>query len=214
MNTPLPVQASSRKRKFLIIGGIVLGAAVLAAGSTAWLVKRNVFASAFTPVMLTGAEQAQLNEKVQVLQKAAETPVAVVDPEVQRRTLEITEKEINAFFQQQNLGEQIDVKLRAGSATATFLLPVGENAEVGKGTTLRVSLSLGARMDEKKQFNLSVTDVSVAGLPLPNAWLGGFKGLNLLADSPMKDDAAVKAFAAGIRDFKIESGLLRVVLNE
>jgi arginine N-succinyltransferase len=79
---------------------------------------------------------------------------------------------------------------------------------------LRIAVSLGAKMDANKKFALSISDVSVGGVPLPNAWLGNLKGLNMFADSSVGEDPAFQAFAAGIRDFSIRSGQLSVVLNE
>jgi hypothetical protein len=177
-------------------------------------VKRNVYASPFSPVMLTSNEQTVLDDKLAALKQSGAALPAPVDPEIEKRTLTLTDREINAFFEQQGLGEQIKVSLHNGGGTATFLLPLGAEGEVGKGMTLRIGISLGAKMDDNKKFALSISDVSVGGVPLPNAWLGDMKGLNMLADSPISDDPAYKAFVAGIRDFSIQSGQLRVVLNE
>jgi hypothetical protein len=93
-------------------------------------------------------------------------------------------------------------------------LPLGAEGEVGNGVTLRIGISLGAKMDDNKKFALSISDVSIGGVPMPNAWLGNMKGLNLMADHPISEDPAFKAFVAGIRDFQIKAGQLRVVLNE
>jgi len=204
---------SSWKKKALIITSIVFGTATLAVAGTAWWVKHNVYASAFTPVALTASEQSALDQKLAVLKQsgAAETPV---DPEVAKRTLTITDREINAFLEQQGLGEQIKVNLHNGGGTATFLLPMSSDGVPGSGPTLRISVSLGAKMDEHKKFALSISDVSVGGVPLPNAWLGNLKGLNMLSDSSVSNDPAFSAFAAGIRDFSIRAGQLSVVLNE
>lgn len=220
---PAPAAAvkprSSWKKKALIVTSIILGSATLAAAGTAWWVKRNIYASPFSPVVLAATEQAALNGKLEALKQSGElnpavAPTAPVDPEVEKRTLTLSDREINAFLKEQGLGEQIKVSLHNGGGTATFLLPLNPEQEVGKGATVRISVSLGAKMGADKKFALSLTDVSVGGLPLPNAWLGDIKGLNLLADSPVSDDPVFKAFAAGIRDFNIQSGVMRVVLNE
>lgn len=206
-----PVTARSTwKRKALVITAIVLGTATVAAASTAWWVKHNIYASALNPVALTQAEQTDLNGKLKVL---SSTPAAV-DPEVAKRTMQISEKEINAFLSEQGLGGQVKVNLTDGGASATVLIPVDKDAPLIGGTTLRLRLAFGARMDARKQFALSLNEVSVGGVPLPNAWLGNLKGLNLLEDSPLQSDPAVKGFLAGIRDFKIESGAMKIVLNE
>lgn len=202
---------SSWRKKTLIACGIILGTATIAVAGSAWFVKRNVFASALAPVVLTSNEQTTLNDKLAVLKQSAEAPA---DPSLQSRTLNLSDREINAFLEQNGVGEQIKVALNDGGATATMLLPMGDAAEVGKGVTLRLSVSIGAKMDAHKKFTLSIKDVSVAGLALPNAWLGSIKGLNLLESGNVTDDPAVKAFVAGIRDFTIKAGQLTVILNE
>ncbi|MBL9146740.1 MAG: hypothetical protein JNM99_23865 [Verrucomicrobiaceae bacterium] len=205
---------SSWKKKALIVTGIVFGTATLTIAGTAWWVKRNIYASPFTPVALSATEQSALDQKLAVLKQSGAAEAAPVDPEVAKRTLTITDREINAFLEQQGLGEQVKVSLHHGGGTATFLLPMSSDGVPNSGPTLRISVSLGAKMDENKKFALSISDVSVGGVPLPNAWLGNMKGLNMLADAPISDDPALKAFAAGIRDFSIRSGQLSVVLNE
>lgn len=205
---------SSWKKKALIVTGIVFGTATLTIAGTAWWVKRNIYASPFTPVALSATEQSALDQKLEVLKQSGTVEAAPVDPEVAKRTLTITDREINAFLEQQGLGEQVKVSLHNGGGTATFLLPMSSDGVPGSGPTLRISVSLGAKMDQDKKFALSISDVSVGGVPLPNAWLGNMKGLNMLADAPISDDPALKAFAAGIRDFSIRSGQLSVVLNE
>lgn len=205
---------SSWKKKALIVTGIVFGTATLTIAGTAWWVKRNIYASPFTPVALSATEQSALDQKLEVLKQSGTAEAAPVDPEVAKRTLTITDREINAFLEQQGLGEQVKVSLHNGGGTATFLLPMSSDGVPGSGPTLRISVSLGAKMDQDKKFALSISDVSVGGVPLPNAWLGNMKGLNMLADAPISDDPALKAFVAGIRDFSIRSGQLSVVLNE
>jgi len=205
---------SSWKKKALIITGIVFGTATLTIAGTAWWVKRNIYASPFSPVALSATEQSALDQKLEALKQSGAAEAAPVDPEIAKRTLTITDREINAFLEQQGLGEQVKVSLHNGGGTATFLLPMSSDGVPGSGPTLRISVSLGAKMDQNKKFALSISDVSVGGVPLPNAWLGNMKGLNMLADAPISDDPALKAFAAGIRDFSIRSGQLSVVLNE
>ncbi len=214
---PVPSSAqvpsrSSWKKKLLVTSGIVLGTAGIAAASTAWWVKHNIYASQFQPVALNQAEQAGLDSKLKVLgQTSAATPV---DPEVAKRTMNISEKEINAFLAQQGLGEQVKVELTEGAAAAVMVIPVDKDAPFVGGTTLRLRVAFGAKMDKDKHLALSLSDVHVGGVPLPNAWLGNLKGLNLLSDSPMQSDPAVKGFLEGIRDFKIQRGSMQIVLNE
>lgn len=218
--SPVPSSASiaprsSWKKKALIVTAIVLGTATLTVAGTAWWVKRNIYASPFTPVALSASEQNALDQKLNALkQSGAADAQAPVDPEVAKRTLTISDREINAFFEQQGLGEQVKVSLHNGGGTATFLLPMSSDGVPNSGPVLRISVSLAAKMDDQHKFALSISDVSVGGVPLPNAWLGNLKGLNMFADASIGEDPAFKAFAAGIRDFSIRAGQLSVVLSE
>lgn len=207
------VPRSSWKKKAIIMSAVILGSAGIAAAGTAWWVKHNIYASALKPVALTQTEQADLNSKLHVLGQQAPT-AAPVDPEIAKRTLTISEREINAFLSEQGLGEQVKVEFTQGGAAATVLVPVEKDAPLIGGTTLRLRFAFGAKMDSSKHFAFSLNDISVGGVPMPNAWLGNLKGLNLLAESPLQSDPAVKGFLAGIRDFKIDSGVMRIVLNE
>ena len=220
ISPPPPVAASpaalqpgsSWKKKALVISGIVLCSAGIAAAGTAWWVKHNIYASALNPVALSQSEQSTLDSKLKTLgQNGAATQV---NPEIAKRTMVISDKEINAFLAQQGLGEQVKVELADGGAAATILVPMDKDVPFVGGTTLRIKMGFAARMDEAKHFAFSISDVTVGGVPLPNAWLGNIKGLNLLSDSPLQSDPAVKGFLAGIRDFKIEHGSMQVVLNE
>ncbi|HAL70924.1 MAG TPA: arginine N-succinyltransferase, partial [Verrucomicrobiales bacterium] len=64
-----------------------------------------------------------------------------------------------------------------------------------------------------KKVALEVSDVRVGGLPMPNAWLGNIKGVNLAAEN-LEKDPALQRFLAGIQSLKITSEGLRIVLAE
>jgi len=57
---PLSPRAALGKEA-LMVTSIILGSATLAAAGTAWWVKRNIYASPFSPVMLTSSEQTALD---------------------------------------------------------------------------------------------------------------------------------------------------------
>lgn len=88
-----------------------------------------------------------------------------------------------------------------------------EDAVVLGGKTLRLKISLGARMGSDHRPILQLNDLSIGGIPLPNAWLGGIKGVNLLA-SEMNADPAAQNFASGVRGLKIDNGEISLELND
>jgi hypothetical protein len=51
------------------------------------------------------------------------------------------------------------------------------------------------------------------GVPMPNAWLGGIKNIDLVKEFG-EDKGFWKAFADGVEDIKIKEGHLRIKLKE
>jgi hypothetical protein len=207
--------SSVKKAVFITLGVLVLGGGI-AAATTAWWVKHNIYASPIQPVSLTQKEQQTLDAKVHVLEStAAPATQPAASPGEEERTLVITAREINAYLAGQNLGDSVKIDLGRDSISATVLVPVPEDAGVPllSGTTLRLSLALGAHMDENKKVALQVRDIRVGGVPLPNAWLGGIKGVNLTEET-LQNDPAIQRFLAGIQSLSITPDGLRVVLAE
>lgn len=216
---PVGSPRSGWKKPVLIICGAVIACCALTAVGTAWWVKRNLYASALKPVSLSASEQAVFEQKVAELEFASEiasgTPnaEAPIDQEVANRTLTVTAKEMNAFLAKQGLGEQVKIDLSRHRLTAHFLLPIDESAPLLGGVTLRLRLALSALLNKAGKLELKIADVSVGGVPIPNAWLGDIKGLDLIT-SELGHDPALQRLVAGIKEFEIQEGSLRVLLNE
>ncbi len=200
-------------RTVLIVLGILLLCCGLTAAATAWWVKRNVYASPMKPVSLSVAEEAQFQEKISVLENGSTELSTATSPETDKRTLVVTQKEVNAYLAKQGLGETVKVDLKKDAVSLNTLIPVDEGFPLLGGTTLRIQVSLAAAMDGNQKPTLQVQDVSLGGVPLPNAWLGDIKGINLVT-SDINANPTLKRFFDGIRDMRLENGSLRVVLNE
>ena len=80
------------------------------------------------------------------------------------------------------------------------------------GKTLRGHLRLGVTL-QGQRLDLRVRDITVAGVSLPNAWLGGIKDVNL-AEEYLAEDEVLKAFLAGIEALTIDRGRITMVLAE
>ncbi len=209
-------QGPSWKTIILITLGVFVLGIGIATATTAWWVKKNIYASPIQPVSLTASEQQALEAKLQVLEtSAAPQAQPAVSPGEQERTLVITAKEINAYLAQQNLGDTVTVDLGNGSLAATMIVPIPADSGLPllSGTTLRLRLALAAAMDENKKLAVKVTDVRLGGVPMPNAWLGDVKGVNLVGEN-LEKDPALQRFFAGIQEMEIRPDGLRVVLNE
>ncbi|MFZ4767276.1 MAG: hypothetical protein ACOYMN_20175, partial [Roseimicrobium sp.] len=153
-------------------------------------------------------KMAVLGGKVQEL----ETP----EPTAPEKTIILNEREINAWLQSQGVGETVKFHIRNGGIAATILAPVEQDVPVIGGHTVRFKVAFNTKLDENRRFALSLADVNVGGISLPNDWLGGIKGLNLLASNEEAgtESPLLKGFAAGIKDFKVLDGELRMILND
>lgn len=213
---PLQTPGSWKKRA-LVVCGLILVCCGITAAATAWWVKHNIYASPLMPVHLSQSEQSVLDQKLNSLGASADAAASVKTAkqraDEERRTLVLSEKEINAFLERQGLGQQMKVDLESKAATVTALIPMNKEVPLVGGTTLRLKISVGAEKSGERTFAFKVNDVSVGGIPLPNAWLGDIKGVNLLAGS-VESDPALRRFLAGIGDFAIDSGSIRVLLND
>lgn len=215
MNDTPPPAVSSWKKPALIFTGIVLSCCLLTAVATVWWVKHNIYASPLHPVQLSQTEKTDLDAKLAKLELSEEVvpPEAPAKTDGDPRTISISSKEINAFLANQGIGEQVKLEVTRNRIAANFLLPIDKDAPLFAGTTLRIRLALNALMNENGKLVVKVDDVSLGGIPLPNAWLGDIKGLDLIT-SNIGEDPALERFAAGIKEFRLENGHVHIVLNE
>ncbi|AHE98533.1 arginine N-succinyltransferase [Thioalkalivibrio paradoxus ARh 1] len=126
------------------------------------------------------------------------------DPE--RRRIEFSERELNGLIARDPaLAGRAAVRLSPGQVSASFRVDLPEEIPLFGGRRLRVQTGLQLlTRDERVQARL--VGVSVAGVPLPDAWLGGLKGQDLLATS------GLAALGAGIEALQVDDGRLDLLL--
>jgi hypothetical protein len=178
------------------------------------------------PVILTPQEQRALDLKLEALRDAAvggpgpermpELPRdpdegGVLVPEIyaedpDRRRIRFTERELNAAIARDPaLAGRAALRLSPGQVSASFLLDVPEDLPLLGGRSLRVRTGLQLlTQDERVQARL--LGISVGGVPLPGAWLGGWKGADLLATS------GLGGLGAGIEALEVREGELELLL--
>jgi len=178
------------------------------------------------PVTLTPQEQRALDLKLTALRDAAvaeprpeavpESPAdpdegRVVAPEIyaedpDRRRIRFTERELNAAIARDPaLAGRAAVRLSPGQVSASFLVDVPEDLPLLGGRSLRVRTGLQL-LTRDERLEARLLGISVGGVPLPAAWLGGWKGSDLLATS------GLGAFGAGIEALEVREGELELLL--
>jgi hypothetical protein len=177
-------------------------------------------------VTLTPAEQSVLDGKLVRLREAAvgASPVAeegagegvagqeldavpeIYEEDPERRHLRFTERELNAAIARDPaLAGRAAVRLSPGQVSSSFLVDVPEDLPVVGGRRLRVQAGLQL-VTERDRVRARLLGISVAGIPLPNAWLGGLKGTDLLEGS------GLGGLGAGIETVEVGEGWLALRL--
>ena len=214
--------ASSPKRRFgcLHVMLFVLIAVVLTALVSFFVFKAVLFPSAFRPVELNAREEQALQVKLDRLDFTApsNTAASALEPEPYseegaERMIRFTEKELNALLARNtDLADKLAVDLSDNLISAKLLIPLDEDFPILGGKTLRVKAGLTFRYADGRPVVL-LRGVSVMGIPLPNAWLGGLKDIDLVKESG-GDAGFWKAFADGVEDVRVEEGRVRIKLKE
>ncbi|RBP42648.1 hypothetical protein DES53_106357 [Roseimicrobium gellanilyticum] len=240
MNTPTPPvypnpgRSSGRQKVLLVLCVLVGIIGITASAATIWYYY-NFKAAPFKPVNLTVAEKDTLNSKLAALESgklselepskptpspAATTTPAPSDP---AKTIVLSEREINGWLADQpDWADKVKFHMNNDMLGATFLLPIDPSTKYIGGKTIRIKVAFNTKLDENHKLHFSLANLSVGGIPvrhdisLPNAWLGDAKGVNLFADNGPGsfNSEFLQRFAAGIKDFKVGNGELRMVLND
>jgi hypothetical protein len=216
-----PSLVNGKKPQRRRIAAIIICTAILAATATLGLAWAFLFPKAFKPVQLTNREQQVLDGKIQALTSPGRRPVenrvqgtGVLEPERYSeknadRQIHLTERELNALLAQNT---DLAQKLAIDLASAKLLVPLDPEFPILGGKTLKVTAGVELRYSNQKPVVI-LRGVSIWGVPIPNAWLGGIKNIDLVGEFGM-EKGFWHAFAAGIEDMRIVDGRLSVTLKE
>lgn len=210
------------------LAALLVVAIAVSIAATLWIAHTWLFPRPFAPVVLEAREQAVLDAKMHSLAGPATTPAppgtpadtstsaAQPAPYVERpedRVIYFTQRELNALIARNaDLGGRLALHLSDDLLSATMLITLPADLPVFAGHTVRVATGLRLRYEQGRPV-VAIEGVSIMGVPLPAAWLGGIKGQDLVA---LHGDTGGfwQAFGEGVRDLRIEDGRLRVELAE
>jgi hypothetical protein len=215
---------------------IVLATILVTAALTFWVVRTYIFPSEFKPVELSASEEQVLTTKLERLDtlqsqrtrgklKAAkrnndtgtEEPEAL-EPEAYSevgadRSISLSERELNALLAKNtDLARKLAIDLSDNLMSAKLLVPVDEDFPILGGKILKVRAGMELAYRNSRPV-VVLKGVSVMGVPIPNAWLGGLKNIDLV-EYYGTESGFWKAFADGVDSISIEDGNLTMVLKE
>jgi len=130
-----------------------------------------------------------------------------------RREVSFSERELNAMVaNNRDLAKKLAVDLGDDLVSARLLVPVDPDFPVLGGKTLRVSAGVEMAFRDARPV-VVLKGVSIMGIPIPNAWLGGLKNIDLIGE--FGDQAGFwKSFADGVENIRVEEGQLKIKLKE
>ncbi|WP_084312125.1 arginine N-succinyltransferase [Desulfobulbus elongatus] len=229
-----PAPESPRKPSGLSgakVAGIVVATMLVTMAATLLIVKNWLFPSPFTPVVLSKTEEQQLERKLERFEQIGgrterdrqERPREVpstgdltpepYSEEGASREIRLSEREINGMIAQNtDLATRMVVDFADDLVSAKLLIPLDPDFPVMGGKILKVRA--GAELAFRNGRPVVVLrGISVMGVPLPNAWLGGLKNIDLIREFGA-DPGFWKSFADGVDTIEVRDGSLRVVLKE
>ena len=215
-------RGSSGMKIFLI----VLVTMLLTVGVTLMVVKYYFFPSDFKPVQLSVKEEQVLDAKLDRLEsidsayqpRRGSIESSALEPEAYSeagadRSIRFSERELNALLAKNtDLARKLAIDLSDNLMSAKLLVPVDEDFPIMGGRILKVRAGVELAYRNEKPIVI-LKGVSIMGVPIPNAWLGGLKNIDLVEEFG-SGDGFWKAFSDGVQDIRIVEGDLQIELKE
>ncbi|MEQ5814112.1 arginine N-succinyltransferase [Marinobacter sp. NFXS11] len=204
----------------LHVFGIVLLTIVATVGIGYWWLSHYVFPDNLEPVTLNASEQDSLNTKLNNLgidTRGGESG-GPLQPEPYSevgasREVRFSERELNGMLANNtDLAQRLAVDLSDDLLSAVLLVPFEEGFPVLGGRTVRVNAGVELSFANGRPL-VKLKGVSLMGVPIPNAWLGNLKNVDLVNEFGATP-GFWQSFAAGVDFIQVQDGRLLVRLKE
>lgn len=215
--------ASPSRPGGLKLFAIIFGAVLLAMLLAALVIRLWLFPPAFTPVQLDTSEKLVLNQKLRTIGYSGDAlPVTVetsapLEPQPYSeagasREVRLSERELNALVARNtDLARKLAIDLSENLASARLVLPLDPDFPILGGQTLRMSAGLEVALRDGRPVMI-LKGVSAWGVPLPNAWLGNLKNVDLVGHFG-EQPGFWRAFSQGIEYVAVRDGELLIRLR-
>lgn len=228
MNTDINETTPDRRRR---LGGfrlfiLIIAVAVVTSILTVWLMTVYLFPKEFKPVKLSERETQKLSVKLEKLDAGTRASTATrlsgdtddltpkrYSEDDAKREVNFTEREVNALLAKNtDLARRLIIDLSQDLASARLLLPLDPDFPILGGQTLKLSAGLELRYADGHPV-VMLRGISLWGVPMPNAWLGGIKNVDLVREFG-GSGGFWKAFSDGVEHIRVEEGQLSIKLKE
>ena len=205
---------------FLTVFLAVLLAIILGGLFVKWV----YFPSAFSPVNLSSHEQTELNKKLSFFgidseeQSVSNDSNKPLKPEAYselgaNREVKFSEKELNSLIAKNpDLASRFAIDLSDNLASAKLLIPIDPDFPLLGGETVRINAGVEVAFNNNRP-SIKLRGISLWGVPLPNAWLGNLKNIDLV-EQYGGEEGFWKSFVAGVAYVRVADDQLVIQLNE
>ena len=127
--------------------------------------------------------------------------------------LRLTEREVNGLLNENTgLGQSVRLEFDQDAINAYLAVPIPKDFPIGGGRMFRARGRFQISLGNGGKPYAVIQDVTVFGLSLPKAWLGGLKGENLLSDAMGQRNGG--PVLRGVKDLRVEPGALVLEVQE
>ena len=222
-----PDPKSSKGFSGMQVIGMVIASMCIAIFATTFAIKLFLFPAPFKPVVLSDREEKQLATKLEMFDNFDSQPEpsksdydknGTLKPEQYSeegasRKIGFSERELNSIIAKNtDLADKLAIDLGANMVSLKLLIPLDPDFPMIGGKTLK--LKAGAELAYKQgRPVVKLRGVSLMGVPMPNAWLGGMKNIDLVQEFGA-DEGFWKTFSDGVDSISVEEGSLKIQLKE
>lgn len=215
---------SEKKGGCLRTLGIMLITIIISVTATIFITSHYLFPKKFDPVELDTREETTLNKKLKQFglpsftSSVDEASTAKLEPtpyteEGAKREVSFTEKELNAMLAKNtDLADKAVIDLAENLASVSVLMPLDPEFPILGGKTLKLNAGAELAFADGRPI-VKLKGVSLWGIPMPNAWLGNLKNVDLVKEFG-GDEGFWKSFADGVDNIHVAEGRLIIKLKE
>ena len=197
---------------------------------TVFLAMKYLFPGEFRPVSLSNREEQVLEVKLSQLDPTGKSSSSgsnisrddskkkFLTPEPYNeegvgREIRFTEREINGLLAKNtDLASRLAIDLSDNLASAKLLIPLDPDFPFLGGKTLKVAAGLELRYESGNPV-VALKGVSIWGVPIPDAWLGGIKNVDLVKEFGA-EEGFWRTFSAGIENISVKEGNISIKLKK
>lgn len=199
--------------------GIIIITVLITLAVGYWAVTSYLFPTSFRPVTLNERQQQNLDQKLESLGGIPATGTErTLEPEAYSeagaiREIEFSETELNALLAANTeLASKLAIDLSDNLISARLLVNVDPNFPILGGKTIKVTGGMELRLANGRPSAL-LKGISVWGVPVPNAWLGNLKDIDLMQKFG-ETGGFWQTVSEGVEQIEVRQGRLFIRLKQ